>query len=474
MLTYTRQPVEGYLERCSRAVRERRISAAELVEESLRRIESAAELNAVVALRAEEAMAEARACDDALGAGRAEGPLVGLPLLVKDIEDAAGLPTTFGSLLHADAPPAKIDGAVAARLRAAGAILLGKTNVPEFAFEGYTDNRLFGPTRNPWAPAWSPGGSSGGSAAALAAGLVPIVTATDVGGSVRIPAAACGLVGLKPTAGLIGRDRILVSLELNNHGPLTWTVADAAALLSILTGPVAGDPGALPPWRPTGGGLPRRVIAVARLAPGPPLPATVERSFAAALRVVESDLGLPVELLGSTAIFPSGYDPGDWFRLVGVEQAWALGRGVIEQRAAEFDPVFAGYMRRALEIGIEEYLAARQARLRHTRELDDLLDESTVLLSPTLTVEGWSVDGRLPGASLSGLPSEVFNTEPANLTGHPAISLPAGRHPNGVPFGLQAIGPRFGEDLLLAFAVAWEAARPWPPVADGYSAFPPG
>jgi Asp-tRNA(Asn)/Glu-tRNA(Gln) amidotransferase A subunit family amidase len=466
--------VEGYLERSSQAVRERRVSAAELVEESLRRIESAAELNAVVALRAEEALGEARALDDALAVGRAEGPLVGLPLLVKDIEDAAGLPTTFGSLIHADAPPVKIDGAVAGRLRAAGAILVGKTNVPEFAFEGYTDNRLFGPTRNPWALAWSPGGSSGGSAAAMAAGLVPLATATDVGGSVRIPAAACGLVGLKPTAGRIGRDPILASLELNNHGPLTWTVADAAVLLGILTGPVAGDPGALPPWRPTDGGLPRRVIAAARLAPGLPLPASVERHFASALQVVHSVLMLPVELLDSKAIFPSGYDPDDWFRLVGVEQAWALGRGVIEHRAAELDPVFAGYMRRALEIGIEEYLAARRRRLRYARELDDLLDESTILLSPTLTVEGWSVDGRLPGAARPGLPSEVFNTEPANLTGHPAISLPAGRHPNGVPFGLQAIGPRFGEDLLLSFAIAWEAACPWPAVADGFSTFPPG
>jgi Asp-tRNA(Asn)/Glu-tRNA(Gln) amidotransferase A subunit family amidase len=466
--------VEGYLERSSRAVRERRISAAELVEESLRRIESAAELNAVVALRAEEALAESRALDNALAVGRGDGPLLGLPLVVKDIEDAAGLPTSFGSLLHADAPPAKIDGAVPGRLRAAGAILVGKTNVPEFALEGYTDNRFFGPTRNPWALAWSPGGSSGGSAAALAAGLVPIATATDVGGSVRIPAAACGLVGLKPTAGLIGRDPILASLELNSHGPLTWTVADAAAMLSILSGPVSGDPGALPRWRPTTAGLPRRVIAASRLAPGPPLPPTVERRFASALRSVEKHLGLPIEPVDSTAIFPSGYDPDNWFRLVGVEQAWALGRDVIEQQADELDPVFAGYMRRALEIGIDEYLAARRARVRHTQELDNLLDESTVLLSPTLTVEGWSVDGRLPGAARPGLPSDVFNTEPANLTGHPAISLPAGRNPNGVPFGLQAIGPRFGEDLLLAFAVAWEAACPWPPLADGFSAFPPG
>lgn len=464
--------MEGYLTRASLAVRERRISAVELVETSLRRIAAAADLNAVVALRADEAMRDARILDDRLNAGAAAGPLVGLPLLVKDIEDAAGLPTTFGSLLHAEAPPAAADGLVAGRLRAAGAILVGKTNVPEFALEGYTDNRRFGPTRNPWAPDWSPGGSSGGSAAALAAGLALIATATDVGGSVRIPASACGLLGLKPTAGRIGRDPILASLELNNHGLLTWTVADSRLLLDILAGPVAGDPGALPPWRPQPSGLPARLVATARLGPGPSLPASVEQCFGDALAAVEDALGLAVEMVDSGVIFPSGYDPADWFRIAGAEQAWTLGRDVVEGRAAELDPAFARHMRRAIAIGIEEYLAARTRRLRYARELDYLLRGATVVLSPTLTVDGWSPEGRLPGSVDPGLPSEAFNTEPPNLTGHPAISLPAGRLPNGVPFGLQVIGPRFGEELLLAFAAAWEMARPWPPVADGFAPFP--
>ena len=463
--------MEGYLTRASLAVRERRISALELVETSLRRIAAAADLNAVVALRADEALQDARALDDRLSAGAAAGPLVGLPLLVKDIEDAAGLPTTFGSLLHAAAPPAAADGLVAGRLRAAGAILVGKTNVPEFAFEGYTDNRRFGSTRNPWAPDWSPGGSSGGSAAALAAGLALIATATDVGGSVRIPASACGLIGLKPTAGRIERDPILASPELNNHGPLTWTVADSRLLLDILARPVAGDPGALPELLPRPTDLPARVFATARLGPGPSLPASVERCFGDALAAVEDELGLAVEMVDSGVIFPSGYDPADWFRIVGAEQAWALGRNVVEGQATELDPTFARHMRRALAIGIEEYLAAQRRRLRYARELDDLLRGATVLLSPTLTVEGWSPEGRLHGSEEPGLPSETFNTEPANLTGHPAISLPAGRLPNGVPFGLQVIGPRFGEELLLAFAAAWEMARPWPPVADGFALF---
>lgn len=463
--------MDGNLGRIARAVWERRISASELVETSLRRIAAAADLNAVVALRADEAMRDARALDQRLAAGATAGPLVGLPLLVKDIEDAAGLPTTFGSLLHAEALPAVADGVVAGRLRAAGAILVGKTNVPEFAFEGYTDNRRFGPTRNPWAPEWSPGGSSGGSAAALAAGLALIATATDVGGSIRIPASACGLVGLKPTAGRIGRDPILPSPELNNHGPLAWTVADSRLLLDILAGPVAGDPSSFPPLRTQPSGLPARVVAAARLGPGPSLPESVERCFKDALAAVEDDLGLAVEMVDSDVIFPSGYDPADWFRIVGAEQAWALGRDVIRARASELDPAFARHMARALAIGVDEYLAARTRRVRYARELDDLLSGATVLLSPTLTVEGWSPEGRLPGSEDPGLPSEAFNTEPANLTGHPAMSLPAGRLPNGVPFGLQVIGSRFGEELLLAFATAWESARPWPLVADGFAPF---
>ena len=463
--------MDGNLERISLAVRERRISAAELVETSLRRIAAAADLNAVIALRADEAIRDARALDERLDAGAPAGPLVGLPLLVKDIEDAAGLPTTFGSLLHAEALPALADGLAAARLRAAGAILIGKTNVPEFAFEGYTDNRRFGPTRNPWAPDWSPGGSSGGSAAALAAGLALIATATDVGGSIRIPASACGLVGLKPTAGSIGLDPILPSPELNNHGPLSCTVTDSRLLLEILAGPVAADPGVFSPFRTQRSGLPARVVATARLSPGPSLPASVERCFKDALAAVHDDLGLAVEVVEPVVIFPSGYDPDDWFRIVGADQARALGRDMLEERASELDPAFARHMARALAMGVDEYLAANTRRARYARELDHLLSGATLLLSPTLTVEGWSPDGRLPGSAYPGLPSEVFNTEPANLTGHPAMSLPAGRLPNGVPFGLQVVGPRFGEGLLLAFAEAWESARPWPLLADGFAPF---
>ncbi|HXF72899.1 MAG TPA: amidase, partial [Actinomycetota bacterium] len=226
----------------ARAVRSRRASARELVHEALRRIERLDPgIGAVVALRAEEALAEARELDERVARGEDPGPLSGVPFLVKDIEDLAGLPTTHGSALFAGARPAERDGRIPRQLRAAGAIPVGKANTPEFACEGFTANLLFGATRNPWAPAFSPGGSSGGSGAAIAAGMVPAATATDTGGSIRIPAAFCGLVGLKPTNGLVGLDPSLAWPDLTTCGPLAATVDDARLLLDAMAGPEPGD-----------------------------------------------------------------------------------------------------------------------------------------------------------------------------------------------------------------------------------------
>lgn len=461
----------GLLASLSGMVRRREVSAAELVTECLRRIEAAGKLNAVVALRPEAALEDARACDRRIARGEDPGPLSGLPLLVKDIEHAAGLPTTFGSLLHRDAPAEPRDGVVAGRLRAAGAILVGKTNVPEFAFEGYTANRLFGATHNPWVHDWSPGGSSGGSAAAIAAGLAPLATATDVGGSIRIPAAACGLVGLKPSAGLIGRDPILASLDLNNHGPLATTVADAWLLLELLAGPVPGDPGSLPRRASGPASRPARVLATGSFHAGDELRPDVAARFEASLQAIESDLGLPVERMTPSQLLPSGYETADWFRIVAVEQAHDLGREAIEASAELLDPTFLGYMRAGLEVTRDEYVAARRRRFRYARELDEAIGEDGLVVTPTLTGEGWSADGRLPGRDRPGLPSHVFNTEIQNLTGHPAISLPAGRHAGGLPFAIQVTAPRHREDLLRWFAGRWEAARPWPLVAEGYTPF---
>ncbi len=475
----------GSLAPLAAAVRAGRVPAVELVRRALERIEAAKALNAVIALRPEAALAEAEALDRRLAEARSGGievdlPLAGLPLLVKETEHCLGLPTTYGSRLFAGAPPAARWGLVPGRLVAAGAIAVGKTNVPEFALEGYTANDLFGVTRNPWAPGWSPGGSSGGSGAALAAGLAPLATATDVGGSIRIPASLCGLVGFKPTGGLIGRDPDLPTLDLNNHGPLTTTAVDARLLLGILAGPTPGDPFA-PPRREIGpGGRPGRVLATHRLTGRPadmarPLPDAVEARFAGALEAVEREVGLAVERVAPTTILPHGVDPEDWFRIVVIEQLEALGgRERLERDGSFLSPSARSAFEAAAEVPPSDYHAARRRRYAYARHLDEALGDDAILLTPTLTVDGWSADGRLPGEDEPGTPSWVYAVELANFGGQPAVSLPAGRFDNGLPFGLQAIAPRHRDDLLLWFAGAWEAARPWPPVAPGHEPFEAG
>ena len=466
------------LEAFGRAVAERRVSAVELVRRSLERIERLdRELGAVVALRAEPAVEEAAALDALAAAGEPLGPLAGAPLLVKDLEDVAGMRTTFGSLLFADAPPASADSRVVARLRAAGAIVVGKTNLPEFAAQGYTANRLFGVTRNPWAPEWSPGGSSGGSGAALAAGMAAIATATDGGGSIRIPAAMCGLAGIKPTGGVIGRSPIPDWIDLSTDGPLATSVADLRLLLALEAGPVAGDPTALPAppdlARRQPPARPGRLLAAPRFVPWGPLPSDVAALFETALEAIERDLGLPVEPVEPRAIFQTGNLDDDWLVLTSTEHAHKLGRERIE---ASFDRLHANaraFLRHGLRTTLEEYLAARRRRFGYVRELDELLGPDGVIVTPTLASAGWLAEGRMPGADRLGVPDEVYNTATANMTGHPSLSLPAGRFPSGVGFGLQLTGPRFRDDLLLDLGEAWEQAHPWPPVADGYLPFEP-
>jgi Asp-tRNA(Asn)/Glu-tRNA(Gln) amidotransferase A subunit family amidase len=456
------------------AIRARKVSAEELVRASLEKIEREnGSLNAVVAVR-EQGLDEARALDRALVKGLDAGPLAGIPMLVKDIEDVAGMRTTFGSLLCADARPAPADCLVVERLRSAGAIVVGKTNVPEFAFEGYTANRLFGPTRNPWSPDWSPGGSSGGSAAAVAAGFSPIATATDGGGSIRIPASFCGLVGLKPTNGIVARDPVRSGIDLSTSGPLGYSIEDVELLLQVEAGPAPGDPSALPRWDPDDGWdpedapLPSRVFAAPRLVDWGPLPDAVEEMYLSGLKRLEQDLGLVVEPLEPHDIFRAGNPDEDWYILVCTEQLYELGRATIEENAELFDPVFLEYMRFGLSISAERYVTTRRRRFAYVKEMDSLLGDNGILVTPTMPVEGFSPDGRMVGKEKPGTTGDAYNTVVANMTGHPALTVPAGVMKHGVPFGLQFMGPRFRDRLLLKMGREWERRYPWPRTAPGF------
>lgn len=429
-------------------------------------------LNAVVALRGDEALAEARRLDTRLAAGESIGPLSGIPVLVKDLEDVEGMRTTQGSLLFADVPPAAEDSVVPARLRAAGAIVVGKTNLPEFATEGYTSNLLFGTTRNPWALDWGPGGSSGGSGAALAAGMAPIATATDGGGSIRIPAAFCGLVGIKPTNGLIGRQPIPDWIDLSTDGPLTTTVADLRLLLGLESGPTTGDPTSPPKIDLSAGNLPTRLLAVPRFIPRGPVSDTVADLFSKALTSAREAFGIAVEFVEPQTIWTDGSPDEDWYVLATAEHVSRLGRAFVEANLNRMHPSARGFMEHGLGVSIDQYLAARRRRFGFVKDMDRLLGSDAVVLTPTVLSQGFLADGRPDESDEHGpLPFDVFNTEVANVTGVPAISLPAGLSPNGVPFGLQIVAPRFRDGLLLELAAIWEQQCGWRRTAPGYESF---
>lgn len=456
------------------AVARGRVSAVDLVAESLRRIHrDNAAINAVVALREEDALAEAQRVDEAVAAGRSLGPLAGVPILVKDLEDVAGMRTTKGSLLLENSPPATNDGLVPGRLRAAGAIVVGKTNLPEFAAEGFTSNLLYGHTRNPWNTELSPGGSSGGSAAALAAGMAAFATATDGGGSIRTPAAMCGLVGLKPTNGVIGRHPIPDWIDFSTDGPLATTVADLRLLLMLMAGPVAGDPTALA-CELMGGQPPTRLFAAHRTSDLGPLPSDVTTAFESAVGAIADLLGLTVIWLQPDEIFTEGNPDLDWITIATADHVSALGRDWVLAGLPQMHPSTQTFLGDGLKVGIDDYLAARRRRFGYVRVMDDLLAGGGLLLTPTVAVAGFYADGRLGCSDPVGLlPPDVFSTGVQNITGHPAISLPAGAMANGLPFGLQVTASRFTDVMLLDVAARWESAHPWPLSAPGFDPFSP-
>lgn len=388
------------------SVRGKRISAVELVGSSIDQIERVnPSLNAVVALRAEEALEEAASVDRRVSAGDTLGPLAGIPFLVKDTENTAGMQTTYGSLLFADTQPALRDDLGARRLKAAGAIVLGKTNMPEFAFEGYTDNRLFGPTRNPWGTDWSPGGSSGGSAAALAAGMSPVATASDGGG---LDPDTCRTLRAGGPQTHDGRHRERPDppwMDLSSDGPLGCSVEDVRLLLSVVSGPVAGDLMALPIRPFQADRLPTRALALRRFVGYGPLPEAVDLMFGQALRSL-ADLGISVDIIDPPFSPRESNVDRDWRRLSSVEQLTWLSRGKVQANLNRFHPGFRATMEDALTVSLDEYLAARRRRFQYVRVLDELLADDTVIISPTLCEEGWFADGVTPRISVSRSPDQ--------------------------------------------------------------------
>jgi Asp-tRNA(Asn)/Glu-tRNA(Gln) amidotransferase A subunit family amidase len=460
----------GPLTTLTAAVREGRVSVSELVNASIERLNSATSLNVV----AEEAFDEARAIASEMDrCGAPAGRLAGAPTLVKDLEDWCGHPTRKGSRALRDAPAASVNGVVPQRLIEAGAVVVGKSTLPEFAIEGYTANLLTGVTLNPWDPAYSPGGSSGGSAAALVAGTVLVATATDGGGSIRIPASLCGLVGIKPTNGLIGRWPAPDWIDYSTDGPLATSTDDLALLLDVMVGPVAGDPSSPPRalfdrlvrWDDG----PTRLVAAERTSPLGALPEGVRRALHDAVNAVADLLGLGVEWRDAEGFFRDGDPDLDWFTVTTAEHVSALDRAWVIEHMNEFHVSTQEFLGAGLRVSAEEYLAARRRRYQYVRTLDELLGDDGLLLTPTVASEGWLADGRLSTESdVHGLPPDAYSTAMQNVTGNPALSIPFGRLPTGLPFGLQFTAPHFHDRRLLDLAALVESAYPWTRTAPGY------
>jgi Asp-tRNA(Asn)/Glu-tRNA(Gln) amidotransferase A subunit family amidase len=454
------------LQELAAAVREGHVHPRELVAESLRRIEARdPEINAVVALRADEAMAEAEVVID----DQTSRPLAGIPLLVKDLTPVAGMVTTYGSSLYTDAPVASDDGAIVTRLRAAGAIVVGKTNTPAFGHTAFTDNLVFGATRNPWNLERSPGGSSGGSAAALTAGLAPLATTSDGGGSVRIPASLCGLVGYKPTTGVIGRQPLPSWMTFSTSGGTAGTVADAMLEVAVMAGPTTTDIFEFP----TGSVLieearPGRVVACPTLRAG--IDPAVATAFDRTVRCIESDLHLPVTWIDHTF---TGNAALAWFLVCSAELAQAL--AWCRDRWDSLEPSLEATLSFGSQVSAHDYIAAQRQRFEHAAGLEALLGDDGVLVTPTCNVTSWGPHGPLPDAAgdVSGDPAIAVNTPEFNLTGNPAVSVPIGVAPDAVPIGMQIVGPRFGDRYALGLAAALEQAQPWPLNAPGYEPFGP-
>ncbi|HZB79200.1 MAG TPA: amidase family protein, partial [Actinomycetota bacterium] len=280
-----------------------------------------------------------------------------------------------------------------------------------------------------------------------------------------------GLVGLKPTNGVIGREPTPDWIDLSTFGPLAHTVGDARLLLDIEAGPVPGDPSALPYPFPMPGGMPTRAIAAPRLVDFGPLPAPVGELFDAAVDAFERDVGLPVQRIEPARIFRAGNVSDDWLVTCALEHVHRFGWEFCEANLERFSAVFHGIVEFARKTPLDEYMAARRRRFEYVRELDLLLGDDAVLLSPTNCLAWIRANGIDPKTGETGDGADSFNTDPQNVTGHPAISVPAGVSPEGVPFGLEITAPRFRDDMALTVAEAWERTNPWPIVAPGHEPF---
>ncbi len=449
----------------ARLVHEREISAREVTQAFLARIDALDRtLNCFIRVMAEDARAQAGQIDEALARGDSPGALAGVPVAIKDLVDVAGVPTTGGAHRRFHTMPAT-DAPLVTRLRRHGAVLIGKTNLHEVAYGATNVNPHFGPTRNPWDLTRIPGGSSGGSAAAVAAGLCAGAVGTDTGGSIRIPASLCGIVGIKPTYDRVPRGGVLpLSWSLDHLGPLTRTVGDAALLFSVMAGgqpadALSGRQSSPPPDERVTKGIAGVRVGLPRTFFWEKLQDGVEAAVDEAVHMLQ-DLGadiLDVEL-------PFADMAGYAVSVIVSAEATA----VHERRLRAHPDAFGNDVRLRLESGFfvtaTDYVQAHRARALLTREFLRVLKRVNVLVMPATALTATPIDEQYLPGSRGLVPVRLPLTKltnPFNLTGLPAISVPCGFTAEGLPVGVQLVGRPFDEGTLFRIAGAYEHATGW-------------
>ncbi|MCD6571149.1 MAG: amidase [Deltaproteobacteria bacterium] len=446
------------------AIKAKKLSPVEAVDAILKRIERInPKINAFVTLLADEARDAAKKAEQEIYEGKYLGPLHGIPVSIKDNTFTQGVRTTFGSKLYKDFIPDE-DCAFVERLKKAGAIIIGKTNLPEFGLIATTDNPVFGPTKNPWNMAKTPGGSSGGGAAAAAAGLGPLHHGNDGGGSIRIPSSFSGVYGLKPQFGRVPRFPALHGWEtLSGEGTITRTVEDAALLLTTMAGPDDRDRYSLPAQNMGLMETLKEDIKGLKIAWSPTLgyatvdPDVLEITKRAALKF--QGFGCEVDEI-SQSLMNIEYD---WLVIVASETVTAL-----EDKRQEWEkimyPHYKPFIPLADALKARDFALAQFHREDHWREARKIFETYDILLTPTTPVTAFDIGimgpEKIDGKDVAPTAIAAF-TIPFNFSGQPAATIPCGFTREGLPVGLQIIGRRFDEATVIRASAAFERAFPW-------------
>jgi len=444
----------------------RRVSSTELTETFLRRIERLnPKLNAYLTVTGEEALAAAKAADEKIGQGRENGPLLGIPISLKDLEATKGIRSTMGSLAYQDAIP-EMDSVVAERVKASGAVLLGKTNTPEFGLQGTTENRLGDPCRNPWNTERTAGGSSGGAGAAVAAGMCPFATGTDGGGSIRNPSSFNGIFGIKPTLGRVPRAGGLGRPAPNltsQSGPMARNVRDAAILLKVLAGHDSRDPGSMRD------SVPDFLAGLDNSVRGLRLAWSTGMGFAAIdpeVASITSTAARVFEELGCTVDDPAFAldNPIPAFLTIFYTGNYTVYGHLMEECPEKLSDNARFCFEHGSQATAADYARAIRAVDEMKAKIDDLMDTYDLLLTPTMAVPPFPIGqppDRIDGKDVPPRSSYSPMTRPFNLSGQPAASVPCGFSSEGLPIGLHIIGKRGDEATVLRASAAFEQARPW-------------